>query len=149
MVTLAMVLLAAAADLPPPSLRGPHFACRMTDRAGETFTVNGSLGIGRRRASYPADGGMAAWSYHYREARIEDSHAHFDGAAIFALSGPSPDDMTVLVRYAAGRNGRRIDIDGNGRARLSEDNTGDVIADGTCRLEFTPQVAGNALETRR
>ena len=147
MVALAVLALAAAEDLPPPSLRGPHFACLMTGRAAEVFEVSGELGVGRRRDAPVA--ALPAWNYLYRDTRVADSQAGFAGTAIDATSSGAGDNMHLVVRYLAGRNGRRLDIGEDGRARLTEDNTGDVLADGTCRLAFSPRVASREPEMRR
>jgi hypothetical protein len=146
-VGLAVLALAAVEGVPPPSLPGPHFACRMTDRAGGAFEISGHLGSGRRRAS--TSGPLPAWNYLYRDARVADSQTGFDGAAIDATTSGAGDGMQVVVRYLAGRNGRRITIGEGGLARLTEENTGDVIADGTCRLVFAPRIASQQLEPRR
>jgi hypothetical protein len=145
----ALILITAApAEIPPPTMRGPHFACRMADRSGEVFTISGQLGAGRR-FNVPTATLRPTWSYRFSEGQVEDSQAGFAGTPILASSSTEPGDFRVMVRYAAGRNGRRIDIGDDGRARLTEDNSGDVLADGTCRLEFEPRVASMGLETRR
>ena len=147
MVALAVLALAAAENLPPPALRGPQFACRMTDRAAQVFEVSGELGVGRRRDAPAA--GLPAWNYLYRESRVADSQTGFAGTAIDATSSGAGENMHLVVRYLAGRNGRRLDIGEDGHARLTEDNTGDVLADGTCRLAFEPRVASHEPEMRR
>ena len=145
----ALALIATAPDgVPPPTLRGPHYACRMTARSGEQFTVSGELGSGRRVMRRTADS-PSDWFYRFSDARIVDSQAGFSGAPILATSTSDTDHPQVTVRYLAGRNGRRIDIGEDGHARLTEDNTGDVLADGICRLAFEPRVASRELEIRR
>lgn len=138
----AMLLMAAAGEAmpPPPTLRGPYYACRMTDPAGETFNVAGQLGEGRRINS-PNHMAQPQWSYDYAAARIEDSQAGFAGPPIDAWSSPRIDNIRIIVRYAAGRNGRRISIGEGGHARLTEDNSGNVLADGLCRLTYAPAMA--------
>ena len=147
MVALAVLALAAAEGVPPPSMRGPHFACSMTDRTGAAFEISGDLGSGHRRAS--TSGPLPAWNYLYRDARVEDSQTRFDGAAIDATTSGAGEGMQVVVRYLAGRNGRRITIGEGSRARLTEENTGDVLADGNCRLVFAPRIASQQSEPRR